>query len=63
MQDDVECSLGMIHARSCLCNCSLFPSQDYVPAEHAVPLTDKEKLLAMCKQSDVISLTDFFSEV
>ena len=39
------------------------PTQDYVPVEHSVPLTDKEKLLAMCKQSSVIPLKEFFSEV
>ncbi len=42
---------------------SLPPSpQKYIPASHSVPLTDKEKVLAMCQQEDVMPIEDFFSE-
>ncbi|CAI8047892.1 Serine/threonine-protein kinase haspin homolog [Geodia barretti] len=38
------------------------PLMKYVPAHHSVPLTNEEKLLAMCRQSKVVSLEDLFTE-
>lgn len=41
---------------------SVYPLQKYLPAKHSVPLTDHEKLLAMCKQTEVLPLEDIFTE-
>lgn len=44
-------------------NCMLTSfSKEYVPPVHSDPLTEQEKLLAMCRQTQPIALTNFFTE-
>ena len=41
---------------------SLSVVQRFVPAHHSLPLTEQDKLLAMCKQDRVLSLEEMFTE-